>query len=238
MIATDVIPGTLSASILAAAQAEMAPTLAIVADGQLSVAALEALLLGNTTYRVAERARGVDQIRGVLAAFAPMVVIVDSRWPASRMGIDPGVWSGRTLLLLDPEADSVEFVQAVRARANGYLSRTASREGFTVAIQGVRETGYHLDPVLAERILRAMRESVAAMSTARPGLSRRERDVLVGIANGRSSKEIAREYAITPKTVANHVHNIYRKLNLRHRGELVLYATQEGLAGFAEASLA
>jgi DNA-binding CsgD family transcriptional regulator len=49
------------------------------------------------------------------------------------------------------------------------------------------------------------------------------------VANGRSSKDIARQFSIAPKTVCNHVNNIYAKLNLRHRGQLVLYAAQRGL---------
>ena len=63
-------------------------------------------------------------------------------------------------------------------------------------------------------------------------LSPRERDILVRIANGRSTKEVAREYAIAPKTVANHILNMYPKLNLRDRGQLVVYAAQHGLTTF------
>ena len=52
---------------------------------------------------------------------------------------------------------------------------------------------------------------------------------MVQVARGRSSKEIARTYDISSKTVCNHVINVYRKLNMRHRGQLVLYAAQRGL---------
>jgi DNA-binding CsgD family transcriptional regulator len=60
-------------------------------------------------------------------------------------------------------------------------------------------------------------------------LSDRERDILVRIAGGRSTKEIARDCAISPKTVGNHVSNICHKLHLHHRGQLVLFALQQGL---------
>jgi DNA-binding CsgD family transcriptional regulator len=60
-------------------------------------------------------------------------------------------------------------------------------------------------------------------------LSDRERDILVRIASGRSTKEIARDCAITPKTVGNHVSNICHKFDLHHRGQLVLFALQQGL---------
>ena len=61
-------------------------------------------------------------------------------------------------------------------------------------------------------------------------LSERERDILTRIASGRSTKQVARDCAISPKTVGNHVSNIRHKLNLHHRGQLVLFALQQGLA--------
>ena len=75
------------------------------------------------------------------------------------------------------------------------------------------------------RTLDAREEGEAADS----GLSGREREILTGIASGRSTKQVARDYAISPKTVGNHVNNICHKLNLRHRSQLVLFALQQGL---------
>ncbi len=68
-----------------------------------------------------------------------------------------------------------------------------------------------------------------AVGSRRPRLSERERQILVQIASGRSTKEVARDCAITPKTVGNHVSNICQKLNFHTRGQLVLFALQQGL---------
>jgi DNA-binding NarL/FixJ family response regulator len=219
----------LCASILADAVPAPATTVAIVADGRLSVAALETLLLRDPRYRVVERARGADQLRQVLSSLTPMLAIVESRWSTWRQTLDSVECSARTLLLVDPDEDPAEFVQAVRAGADGYLSRTASRDGFTTAIDAVRQSGSYLDPRLADQ----MRWASTAAAAPRPAgseLSPREREILARVANGHSSKQIAREYALAPKTVCNHVTNIARKLQLRHRGQLVIYAAQHGLA--------
>jgi DNA-binding NarL/FixJ family response regulator len=77
-------------------------------------------------------------------------------------------------------------------------------------------------------MLTALRQA-GRVAAQRSELSQRERGVLTGVASGKSSKEIAREYAIAPKTVSNHIANMLQKLNLRHRGELVLYAAEQGL---------
>jgi DNA-binding NarL/FixJ family response regulator len=223
---------TPSATVLVRTAPRSKAAVAIVADGQLSVAALEALILRTGSYCVAQRARGVELVREVLAAFAPAVVVVEGGWSVWRNAIGSHPSAARTLLLLDPEDNSAQFVQAVRAQAEGYLSRTATCEGFTMAIDRLREGGSYVDPALAEPLRRAEADPGAEADWLRPELSRRERDILVGVANGWSSKEIAQRHAIAPKTVCNHVHNIRQKLKLRHRGQLVLYAAKHGLTTF------
>ena len=89
--------------------------------------------------------------------------------------------------------------------------------------------GYYLDPLLAEQVILALREGPVPAAKGR-SLSDHERGILIRVASGRSSKEIAREYAISAKTVGNHVANMCQKLNLNHRSELVLYAAEQGLA--------
>ena len=175
-------------------------------------------------------ARGQEEVCEALQSFRPSVVIAEGLTSEWANLIDPTHWNGRSLLLLDPEDEAEAFVDAVRSRAQGYLSRTAAREALEGAIESVRRSGYYLDPVLAGRILWASEESrTRPPLPAKPELSSREREILARIATGRSSKEIAREYGLSPKTVCNHVSNIYAKLNFTHRGQLVLYATQQGL---------
>lgn len=216
-----------SAAILAQGQ-DTAPsdTVAVIGDRRLSVAALVAVLLGNPSYRLAREARGSDEVRQALMTFRPTVILMETVGTAWRDAIDGAQLTGRTLLLLDPEEDAAVFDDAVRSHAAGYLSRTASREALEKAIDSIRQTGHHLDPLLVSRMLTV--GSVAPMPT-RDDLSRRELDILVRIASGRSTKEVAREFSIAAKTVGNHVSNICQKLNLNHRGELVLYAVERGL---------
>jgi DNA-binding NarL/FixJ family response regulator len=205
-----------------------AGSLAIVADGQLSVAALAALVVRSGKYRVVHRDRGIEQVRTGLRTYNPAIAVVESRSALRPRALQYPGWAGRLLLLLDPEDDPAVFLKAVRVRGDGYLSRIASRERFEQALLSLRSTGGYLDPDLMGRIVWAMKEA-GPISRIVPSLSPRERDIVIRIARGRGTKEIAREYAISPKTVGNHINNIYQKLNLNHRGELVLYAVQEGL---------
>lgn len=66
------------------------------------------------------------------------------------------------------------------------------------------------------------------------GLTARELDVLRLIARGRSMKQMARELAISPKTVDNHTQRLYAKLGVKTRGGAILFAIEHGLAAAQE----
>jgi DNA-binding NarL/FixJ family response regulator len=203
-------------------------TVAVVADRRLSLAALTALLLKRPGHRLVAEARGLAEVAGLLQGSEPPVVVVEyshTGWPSP---INPAQWGGRTLLLVDPNDGSDVFVRAARAGVFGYLARSASGETLAAAIESLRNTGYYVDPRLGQRILFALRDCQRIPVADHRPLTAHERNILVRVASGRSSKEIAREYAISPKTVANLVTNIRQKLNLGHRGELVLYAARQG----------
>jgi DNA-binding CsgD family transcriptional regulator len=90
--------------------------------------------------------------------------------------------------------------------------------------------------VFVTSLRKAMARSRAATSAPRPHLSEREREILAQIARGRSVKEVARDCAISAKTVGNHVSNIRQKVNLHTRGQLVLFAVEQGLTSVGPAS--
>jgi two-component system nitrate/nitrite response regulator NarL len=220
----------LSVAILVVTDESSAPrSVAVVSDRRLSVAALAALLIRDDRYVLGRVAQGGDDVRAALETDRPAVLVVESTWYAWVAAVRPREWDGRTLLLLDPEDELVSFAAAIRTGCDGYLSRAASGESLHAAIDSLLTVGYYLDPVLVGKILWSLKESTSTPIAASVPLSQRENDILIRIANGQSSKEIAREYDITPKTVANHVNNMYAKLHLRDRGQLVLYALERGL---------
>jgi DNA-binding NarL/FixJ family response regulator len=206
-------------------RAHSAGVMAIVADRRLSVAALSALLLKDPAYRITREEEGLNDVRAMLAARRPQVMVLDVSGPALISLIDASAWGVQTLLLLDADDDGVVLAAAAGTRVEGYLSRSATREKLEAAIEVLDRSGSYVDPLLAA----APTLTLPTRARDNSGLSVREREILVWVASGRSTKEIARECAIAPKTVANHVSNMSQKLNFRHRGQLVLYAAQQGL---------
>jgi DNA-binding NarL/FixJ family response regulator len=221
----------LSGIVIADEKTATISTIAIVADRQLAVAALAAILLREPRYRLLRELDGSDQLAVGFAAYHPEVVILDNACRAWLAEVDPRAWGGRSLLLMDEMDRPDTFVAAARIGVNGYISQAGSAADFALAIDIVRRTGYYLDPLLGEGIFQALRMQDRVPNRNGATLTGHEQDIVVRVAEGRSTKEIARDLEISPKTVANQVAGIARKLNLSHRGGLVLYAARQGLTG-------
>src|SRR5438132_12288319 len=101
------------------------PTIAVVADRRLSVAALVALLSGDPAFERPREVEGTVDVISSLLSFRPDVVVLErcaGRWQSR---IEPGAWGGRLLLLDDLQPDDGELVVRV-LRADLYLSRGAA----------------------------------------------------------------------------------------------------------------
>ena len=117
------------------------------------------------------------------------------------------------------------FVQEMlRAGARGYVVKSAAVGELVQAIHSVRQGRMYLSPAVTRHALAA---SLPPSSAVR--LSSREREVLVLVANGMHSAEIAAELSISVGTVEAHRRNIMAKLGLHTIAELTKYAVREGL---------
>ncbi len=89
-----------------------------------------------------------------------------------------------------------------------------------------------LDPVATDAVLAAAGHRVSRTRAGGPaGLTMREGDVLTLLARGMPNKGIARELAISPKTVSNHLEHIYSKLGVSNRAGAAMYAMRHGMLG-------
>lgn len=114
---------------------------------------------------------------------------------------------------------------AMRAGAQGYLLKGATAGEIARAIRIAHDGGSYLSPCIARRV-------VAALSGARrPGgaLTEREREVLRLVADGQTSKQIARSLSLSERTVKFHLTSIFHKLGADNRAQAVALAGQRGL---------
>jgi DNA-binding NarL/FixJ family response regulator len=139
------------------------------------------------------------------------------------------------VLILTVHADDVHVFRGIKAGATGYLLKDCTPEDLSRAIKTVHAGDTIMAPEIARKMLLAFEE--ADQEPSAPSLTYRELEVVKALARGRGNKQIARDLAISEKTVRNHVSNIYKKLHVYDRTQAVLYAIREGLIeaeGFEE----
>jgi DNA-binding NarL/FixJ family response regulator len=121
------------------------------------------------------------------------------------------------------EADRVHL--ALEAGAAGYLLKDAEADEVVAAVRAAHRGEVHLDPVVARKLTR----SLIAPARTPMGLTPREREILVLVAQGKSNHDIAAALTISERTARTHVSNVLAKLGLASRTQAALWAVREGL---------
>jgi DNA-binding NarL/FixJ family response regulator len=127
------------------------------------------------------------------------------------------------ILVLTMFTDPGTVAEAVKAGADGYLSKGASRETVVQAIRDVAEGRAVLDPNVTEGIF-------GRISGKDPrALTDRELIVLQELSHGKSTREVAEHIHVSEETVKTYLKQIFRKLGVHDRTEAVAEAFRRGL---------
>lgn len=135
----------------------------------------------------------------------------------------------RVLALATSREDEAVF-DAMSAGARGVLLKSASQQEILVAIEAVATGAVIFCPTLAQRVIDFFSGS---HSSTRPKpfseLTDREHEILDLIARGENNTAIAQRLTLSPKTVRNHISNIFTKLQISHRAHAIVLARRAGL---------
>ena len=115
-----------------------------------------------------------------------------------------------------------------KAGAYGYLLKDCPFEELTKAIRTVAEGKAYVSPSIGDTVIKNYVGELEE-DTAFSVLSQREREVLQLLAEGKTTKQVAGQLHISPKTVEAHRLRIMNKLNIDNIAQLTKYAIQEGL---------
>jgi len=180
---------------------------------------------------VGEAASGADAVTAA-EALSPDVVVMDLHLPdlsgiqATRHIVAANPGTGVLMLTMADESESV--FAAMRAGARGYLLKDAEPDEIVRAVQAVARREAIFGPDIANRVL-AFFNQPPASEPVFPELTGREREVLALIAAGHSNSVIASTLCLSPKTVRNHISNVFAKLHVADRAEAIVRARDAGL---------
>lgn len=197
----------------------------IVRSGLVSLFAME-----SDIEIVAEAANLAEAIKHIDEDSSITLAVVDLRLPDGS-GIDlirhiAKTNRGTASLTLSVNAGEHDIMEAVRAGADGYLSKSSERSELVDAVRQVAAGGNYF-PASIRQKLEAGKE--------RPTLTKREKEILTRVVKGRSNKEIADSLGIADITVRQHVSAILAKLGTEDRTQAAVYALKEGFVSHEEA---
>ncbi len=185
---------------------------------------------------VGEAGTGAQAV-SMTAALRPDVVVMDVRMPvedgiaATRRIVAAGLPS-RVLVLTTFDLDEYVYA-ALRAGASGFLLKDAPPADLLSAIRSVAAGDAVVAPPVTRRLIDAyaglLPDPSAPAGGQLDGLTEREREVLLEVAQGRSNAEIAARFRLAEATVKTHVGRILTKLGLRDRVQVVVYAYEHGI---------
>lgn len=117
-------------------------------------------------------------------------------------------------------------VECVEAGAVSYVLKTVSADELIYALQGAFRGMPVMTKDVSEALTRGIRQHM--VQDDHSGLTEREKEVLLLIAEGKSNKEIGEELHISIKTVKTHVSNLLMKCELEDRTQLAIFAHRKG----------
>jgi DNA-binding NarL/FixJ family response regulator len=195
----------------------------IVDDHPVVRQGLRALLEVQDDMTVAGEAGDGPAAISLAESLRPDIVLLDLKLPGMDgvAVLGPLRAAGLRVLVLTSATEPSAAAAAVRAGAAGVVYKDIDPAALVRAIRSVHDGNVLLAPEAIGSLIRGSRADT---------LTAREREVLAGIADGKSNREIARLLRVSEKTVKAHVSAVLAKLGVQDRTQAAVYAVRHGKA--------
>ncbi|HEX2667206.1 MAG TPA: response regulator transcription factor [Gammaproteobacteria bacterium] len=213
-----------------ASRPEGAPVRVLLADDHKIFRQSLSMLLQQEGFEVAGEAADGPEALDLAETRHPDVAILDYDMPAMD-GISvarelqrstPGIQT----VLLTTDEDNASAVEALRAGMHGYVYKSQTGAELISTIREVARGAIHFNTRLTPGALSSL---VSHAETPPEPLTEREREVLLLIARGNTTRMIAKELGLSVKTVESHRSRIMHKLHVHRAAELIRYAIRRQL---------
>jgi DNA-binding NarL/FixJ family response regulator len=202
-------------------------------DHPMFLGGLRTVLESTADMELVGEATNGDEVIALTAQTSPDVVVMDLHMPSVN-GIEAtrricAAQPNTAVLVLTMVDDDDSVFAALRAGARGYLLKGADEQELLRAIQAVADGEAVFGPGVAQRVLGFLTDAPSrSQDRAFPELTPREREVVSLIAEGLGNQAIAKRLGLSAKTVMNYVSNVFAKLHVADRSEMIVRARQAG----------
>lgn len=189
--------------------------------------------LGKNMEIVAEISNGKDLVDYAQKHGAD-VYVVDISMPVLN-----GIEAVERIVRRNPDAkvvmlsmydDRVSVEKSLKAGAKGFIVKVSTADEIVDAIEEVAARRFYLCSKVSKYIVQGFLGKSSSRKRDVTGLTPKEKEVLQLIAEGYSSKQIAKSFNLSLNTIHVHRNNIMKKLGIHKQAELVRYAIKEGIA--------
>lgn len=198
----------------------------IIEDDPDVLDALERIIDRQNDFHCLGAFGSVEEARkGFNSELMPDIILTDIDLPGMS-GIDgirmiKGQYPEIQFLVLSIYHDVAKIFPALRAGAAGYLLKNTSIAEIIGALQQVRDGGSPMSPQIARLVIDEFTGRAELEEVKDELLTSREHEIVVGLVDGLSYKMIAGRMDISLQTVRYHIRNIYSKLHVHSKGEVI-----------------
>ncbi len=206
---------------------------AVADDHALFRAGVVRLISDDQTLRVIGEAGNGDELVELINKNDCDLVILDISMPGmdglSSLQLLKKVHRKLKILIVTMHRTQAYLRRALAGGADGYILKDDAHDRLLWAIREIREGRRAVSPTLTAALLESVAVEESAVEGSLGVLSRREREVLVHVAGGLTSKAIGEKLGLSPRTVENHRARIMEKLGITNQAGLIRFAVSNNL---------
>jgi DNA-binding NarL/FixJ family response regulator len=194
---------------------------------------LRLLFEAEPDFRVVGEAGDGEEAVRLVRDMEPEILLLELHMPR-RPGLEVlrelATFSSVRTILLTAEAETAELVEAIQLGARGIVLKQSGSDVLFECIRSVMAGGYWIGREKVSEIVQVLHSllprPINGSARSSFGLTPREREVIAAVVAGYTNKDIAQKFSISQNTVKHHITNVFDKLGVCNRLELVLFAVE------------
>lgn len=209
---------------------------ALVDDHELLRSGLASMINSFDGFKVLlEAGNGKEFIEALKSHKAPSIVLLDINMPHMD-GFETAEWIKANLpetriLVLSMLENDIAIIRMLKNGARGYLLKDSKPKVFKQALENIRDTGYFINELVSDKLMHYISNEDSYLGEGSPlnNLTENETIFLQWICSDKTYKEIAEEMHISPRTVDTYRDNLFKKLDIKTRVGLAIFAIKHGV---------